>query len=58
MNLIDHYVTELIGKPYKKYNKWWQVVRADSMGVIGVNQLMFNTKEEALKVKVGYHFLA
>lgn len=63
MNLIDCYVTKVLSDPYSRYNKfnnttYWIVdVEYNSYGVISNTELLFNTKEDALKVKIGYHFL-
>lgn len=58
MNLIDFYVTEIISEPKFMYNKWFIDVMANSHGVVSKNQLMFDTKEECLKVNIGYKFLS
>ncbi len=63
MNLLDHFVTEIIGKPYyHDYGsgnfKWWVKVKATCYGHETKNTLMFNTKEEADSVKIGYKFLS
>lgn len=39
------------------YNKWFLDVKADAYGNIYDTHIMFNTVEEALKVKNGYKFL-
>ncbi len=57
MNLVDCYVKELVGVPYEKYGKWWQVVIYSSWGADDKTELMFPTKEEALAVKPGHKFL-
>jgi hypothetical protein len=53
MNVIDAYVTRVLGPPYKRWNKWWVQVECDSYGVISENTLMFNSEFEALQVKIG-----
>lgn len=63
MNLLEHYVTEVIGKPYyDDYGsgnyKWWLKVRANCYGYETESTLMFDTEEEALKVTKGYMFLS
>lgn len=63
MNLLDHYVTKIIGEPfYHDYGsgnfKWWLKVLATCYGTESETTLMFNTKEEALAISVGYIFLA
>jgi hypothetical protein len=59
MNLIHGFVKSVISKnPYKKYDKWWvSVTFTAHSDRIGSTVLMFNTLEDALKVKVGYKFL-
>lgn len=60
MNLLDHYVTKVIGKPYmQRYaDKLWWCVRVEytCYGNTGTDELIFNTEEEAKQVKVGYVF--
>lgn len=58
MNLVDAYVTEVMGEPYYIYEKWWVNVKYNSYGWQNdYTSLMFNTKEEADKVSNGFHFL-
>ena len=63
MNLLEHYVTEIIGKPY--YNdygsgkyRWWLKVKATCYGQECTSTLMFDTEEEALKIEIGHMFLS
>ena len=49
MNLIDCYVTKILGEPYRKYDSW---------GSNSKTQLMFRTEEAARAAQVGHHFLA
>ena len=58
MNVCDCYVVELIGEPYKLYDRWWQKVKYESWGSISEHTLMFSSRESAEKVQVGDHFLA
>lgn len=65
MNLIDCYVTKVLGEPvWHDYpelpNKgWWTVlVTFDSYGRESDTNLSFKTLEEAQNVAVGYHFLS
>ena len=58
MNLIDNYVTEILGKPYYQFNKYWLQVMADGYGRISEHTLMFNTLKEVESVTIGYKFLA
>ena len=57
MNLTTVEVTEVLGKPYYEYDKWWIQVLYIAYGVKGKIQLMKDTEEEALSVKVGHKFL-
>lgn len=58
MNLIDAWVTEVMGEPYlSAFGKWCLKVRWDDMGGNGTSTLMFDTEEQAKQVKVGYKFL-
>lgn len=63
MNVLEHYVTEVIGKPYYddygsgKY-KWWLKVKATCYGQESETTLMFDTESDALKINKGYMFLA
>lgn len=56
MNLLDAWVTEVLGEPYEKYGKWWVSVNAICEGTGIDTQIMCSTKEEADKVSVGYKF--
>lgn len=57
MNTINAYVTKIIDdKPKFKYGKFWLTVEFDSYGTIGQCDLMFSTREEAKKIKIGYEF--
>lgn len=66
MNLLDFYVTEVIGSPYyvDKYlrstgRSWWELkVKADAYGRESGMTLNFRTKEEADEIKIGYVFQA
>lgn len=58
MNLVDCYVTKVVSEPYQEYGKWWVKVEANAYGRPSKSTLMFDTKEEAIKVDVGHHFLA
>lgn len=58
MNLVNCYVVEILGEPYEKYGRWWVSVRFDSYGVFSTTNLMFDSREEALAVKIGYEFLS
>lgn len=57
MNLLDAYVTEILSKPYIKYEKWWVDVKATCWGQSFEHRIMADTLEEAKQIKVGYKFL-
>lgn len=57
MNLLDAWVTQIVGTPFKNYGKWWVAVVAVCEGVSLDTAIMCHTKEEAEKVVVGYKFL-
>ena len=57
MNVLDAYVTEIHGKPYQMYGRWWVSVTSDCEGRPTTGPLMFNSEEEALAVKIGHHHL-
>jgi hypothetical protein len=48
MNLTDCYVTEVLGYPYFKYERWWVSVKYESWGTVSNSEIMTNTKEEAI----------
>lgn len=62
VNLVDCYVTKVMGKP--EHGKclgveWWTVkVEYISWGAPEVKDVWFPTKEAADKVVEGFHFLA
>lgn len=58
MNLIDCYVTKILGEPYRMFGHWWVEVEHDSWGSASKTKLMFRTEEAARAAKVGHHFLA
>ena len=63
MNVLEHYVTEIIGEPYyDDYGSgnyhWWPKVKALCYGSECETTLMFDSKEEALAIKKGYMFLS
>lgn len=56
MNVLEHYVTEIIGEPYyDDYGSgnyhWWLKVRALCYGSECETTLMFDSKEEAFSLK-------
>ena len=58
MNLLDGYVVQILSEPYFEYDRWWVIVRYDCYGSISQSTLMFNTKEEADGVFIGYKFVS
>lgn len=58
MNLLECYVTEVLSNPYEKYSKWWVDVNYECWGLDGSTNLMFDSEQEAEKVKKGYKFLS
>ena len=73
MNVLEHYVTEIIGEPYyvteiigepyyDDYGSgnyhWWLKVKALCYGSECETTLMFDSKEEALAIQKGYMFLS
>lgn len=62
MNVLEHYVTEIIDKPFYgdygsgKY-RWWLKVWANCYGQVSETILMFDSEKEALEVEIGYMFL-
>lgn len=58
MNLLDANVTKIISnEPKYKYNKYWIRVEYECYGQHSLTDLMFNSEEEALSLKVGFKFL-
>ena len=57
MNLVECYVTKIIGEPYFEYNFWWQKVEYNSYGVIGETSLFHKDKESFKTITVGFMFL-
>lgn len=58
MNLIDCYVTKILGEPYRKFGAWWVDAEYEVHGRTSKTKLMFRTEEAARAAKVGHHFLA
>jgi hypothetical protein len=56
MNTVNAVVTKVTSSPQIEFNKWWVDVECNSHGKIFNTRLMFETKEEAEKVDVGYKF--
>ncbi|HEK1684053.1 TPA: hypothetical protein SMR42_000358 [Pseudomonas putida] len=58
MNLVDCYVTKILGEPYRKFGAWWVDAEYKAYGKTNKTQLMARTEEGARAFKVGHHFLA
>lgn len=56
MNLVDAVVTEVLSKPYFKYNYWFVDVEYNSYGITSKTNVMCSTEETAKAIKVGYTF--
>ena len=56
MNLINAVVTQVLSKPYFKYNYWFVDVEYNGYGVISKTNIMCSTEETAKAVKVGHTF--
>ena len=56
MNLIDAVVTQVLRKPYFKYNYWFVDVEYNSYGQVSETNIMCSTEETAKAIKVGYTF--
>ena len=56
MNLIEHYVTEVLSKPEFKYGAWWVEVMANSYGHVYKSSVYCRTEQQALAVGVGYKY--
>jgi len=57
MNLLEAHVTEIIGEPYFKFNKWWVKVKYNCWGSFGETELMFYKENHAKEIKIGHKFL-
>jgi hypothetical protein len=57
MNLINAYVTKVLGVPYKLYGKWFINVEVIAEGVTSTSSPMFGTQEEAANIKIGSEIL-
>ena len=56
MNLVECYVTEIIGDPYYEFGFWWQKVKFDSYGSIGETAFFHKEKSHFETVDVGFLF--
>ena len=56
MNLVECYVTEIVGEPYFKYDFWWQNVKYNSYGVIGEAEFFHKEKTHFETIKIGFKF--
>lgn len=61
MNLLDCTVTKVISAPIHRISEhgdyWYVAVESECCRDISETRLMFNSKEEAEKVAVGFQFL-
>lgn len=58
MNLIEHEVLEILGKPVESHGYWIVPVRTNSWGWIGDTFVYFKSKEEADNLQEGYIYEA
>lgn len=58
MNLVDCYVTEIIGEPYFEHGFWWQKVKYDCYGRIAETSFFHKDKSHFKTITVGFKFLA
>ena len=58
MNLVECYITEIVGEPYFAHNFWWQKVKYNSYGVIGETALFEKDKESFKTLTIGFMFLS
>ena len=56
MNLINAVVTQVLSKPYFKYNYWFVDVEYNSYGRTSKTEVMCSTEESAKAIKVGHTF--
>lgn len=56
MNKTNCIVTKIIEKPHLEFNKYFMRVEFESYGVISETTLMFDYKDQADKVNIGYKF--
>jgi len=58
MNLVECYVTEIVGEPYFEFGFWWQKIKFNSHNVIGETALFNKDKSHFETVNVGFMFLS
>ncbi|MCT3835910.1 hypothetical protein HZQ28_01165 [Elizabethkingia anophelis] len=58
MNLVDCKVLKILSEPYYQFNHWFVQVEYESYGKNDITSIMFDTKEKAEQVKVGFVFEA
>lgn len=58
MNLIDCEVIKVLSEPRFEYGYWWVDVEYNSWGSVSKTSVMLDTFAEALRVDIGYVFLA
>lgn len=56
MNLVDGIVTQVLSKPYFKYNCWFVDVEYNSYGRTSKTNIMCSTEDQAKYIQVGYTF--
>ena len=56
MNLINAVVTQVLSKPYFKYNYWFVDVEYNGYGVISKTKIMCLSEEAAKAIEVDYIF--
>lgn len=56
MNLVECYVTEIIGEPYFRSGFWFQKVKYNSYGSVGETTLFDKEKSYFESVDVGFMF--
>lgn len=58
MNLVECYVTEIVGEPYYEFGFWWQKIKFNSYGVIEGTELFDKDKSYFETMAIGFKFLA
>jgi hypothetical protein len=57
MNLLEHYVTKILGEPVERNGYWTLEIEYECYGHKGIEHHFFKTKEEALAMKIGDKFM-
>lgn len=58
MNVVDCYVTKILGEPYLERGWWVLGVGYNCYGREFETEIFKRTKEEIDDIKIGYHFLS